>query len=261
MEDERYADQYGAPYSDRKVKKWSRMGQQMVDARFLKETSGFYASAGAAARHRVAAGGEIGLFHMPSSWSTVRLGAVGLVAEGLPNYLTGAVVGGRIHAPMRFSPYVGLSGMVGYSETTTRAQNNYFDGDGKAVFAGDEIPGPSAAMAAIIPEVGVSWWLTSRTRCNLNSSYYFTTDGRSQDFLLLGLSFDWAPTPSVDKRADRIHDTPPELENVLDSEPYFRAEEERAQIESSLHVYDGADWPLEAPASDEIHSRKSPSSE
>lgn len=193
MENKQYASQYGDPYSENKLSKWGRMSQQMVDARFQKESSGLYIGAGAATKERVAIGGELGVFHMPTSWSTVRIGAVGMLAEGLPNYLTGAVIGGRIHAPTRFSPYIGLAGMAGYAKTTTRAQNSYVDGDGHLVMAGDDVPGPSAGLAAIIPEVGVSWWLTSRTRCNVNSSYYFTTDGHSQDFLLLGVSFDWAP--------------------------------------------------------------------
>lgn len=222
MENKQYASQYGQPYSDDKLSKWGRMGQQMVDARFQKESTGLYAGAGGATKERGAFAGELGVFHMPTSWSTVRVGAVGMLAEGLPNYLTGAVVGGRIHAPTRFSPYIGLAGMAGYAKTTTRAQHSYVDDNGHLVMEGDDVPGPSAGMAAIIPEVGVSWWLTSRTRCNVNSSYYFTTDGRSQDFLLLGISFDWAPD-----NHDNDTCTVPGLaidtegDTNLESDPYF----------------------------------------
>lgn len=223
MENKQYAAQYGEPYTKNKLSKWSRMGQQMVDARFQEESTGLYMGIGAATKERTAFGGELGVFHMPTSWSTVRVGAVGLLAEGLPNYLTGAVVGGRIHAPTRFSPYVGLAGMAGYAKTTTRAQNSYVDGSGHLVMEGDDVPGPSAGMAAIIPEVGLSWWLTSANRCNVNSSYYFTTDGHSQDFLMLSVSFDWAPD-------NHDNDTRREPRGTIDTEaspeadPYFHAE-------------------------------------
>src|SRR5579871_2073274 len=111
----------------------------MADARFEAGSGGLYVSSGAATRHRTALGGEIGLFGMPTSWSTMRIGAVGLLAQGLPNYLVGGVVGGRIHAPTRFSPYLGLSGMAGYVQTTTVAQDSYTDNNGNLVAAGQTV--------------------------------------------------------------------------------------------------------------------------
>lgn len=204
------------------------MAQQMADARFLEGTSGFYASAGGATTNRAAAGGEIGVFTLPTSWSTVRVGAVGLVAENIPTFLTGAVVGGRIHAPTRVSPYVGLSGMFGYGRTQAQADHSYVDGDGKIVLKGQSIPGQGVGIAAIVPEAGLSWWVTSKTRANLGASYYITTDGRDQDFLLLGLSLDWDPTGVGEKPESKVHVPDAELEKVLQSQKYFHEEPDEA---------------------------------
>ena len=245
MDDERYAQQYSAPYSDNKLEKWSRMGQQMVDARFQKGTTGVYANAGMATKHIVALGGEIGVFTLPASWLTFRVGAVGLLAEGLPNYLVGGVTGIRAHAPTRLSPYVGLAGMAGYSETTTTADHSYVDGDGNLVMEGQTIPGPSTGLMAIIPEAGFSYWVNSRFRMSLGASYYLTTEGHDRDFLMLGLSLEGAPGGSDESHE---HVASPGLNEVLESEPYIRSEEDRMRREEAIQILKDRDAPDAIPA-------------
>lgn len=237
MDDEGYAARYSAPYGDDKLEKWSRMGQQFVDAHFQAGKTGLYVNGGLATKHRVALGGEVGVFHLPQSWATTRVGFIGLLAEGLPNYLVGGVLGVRFHAPTRLSPYVGLAGMAGYSKNTTTADHSYVDGNGSLVVEGQTIPGPGAGMAAIIPEIGLSWWMNSHVRAGLGASYYFTTDGRDQDFLLLGMTFDFAEWNSP---GSHVHTASPELKQILESEPYFKSEQERAARESVVPVFDEA---------------------
>lgn len=221
MDDEAYAGRYSAPYSDNKVEKWSRMGQQMVDARFQSGKTGGYVSGGLAEYKRLAAAGEIGVFHLPNAWTTGRIGLTGLIAEGIPTYLWGGIAGVRFHSPTRFAPYVGLAGMVGTGKTTAIADHNYVDGNGKIIFKGSEIEGPGVGIAAIIPEAGFSWWVNSGMRASLGASYYITTDGRNEDFLLVGLTFEG---DFISGQDTHVHTLSPELQQVIDSEDYFKTE-------------------------------------
>lgn len=236
MDDEKYAAQYSAPYSDNKLSKWGRMGQQLVDARFQEGKVGVYADAGAATTHRTAAAGEIGIAGLPTSWLTVRGGLVGMLAEGLPSYLVGGTLGVRMHAPTRLSPYVGLSGMAGYSQASTTADHSYRDSGGHWVSAGDTVLGDSAGLAAIVPEAGLSYWFSSTTRAGLGAKYYVTTDGRSQDFMMYGLTLEIfggnSPSPPPETAS-------PELEEVLQSDSYFKGEHERQEYDAGIHRYEG----------------------
>lgn len=250
MDDEKYAAQYSAPYSDNKLSKWSRMGQQIVDARFEEGKTGLYADGGVATTHRVAAGGEVGIFSLPTSWLTVRAGLVGMLAEGLPSYLVGGTFGVRMHAPTRLSPYVGLAGMAGYSQVTTTADHSYLDNGGHWVSAGDTVLGDSAALAAIIPEAGLSYWISSATRASVGAKYYFTTDGRSQDFLMFGMTLEFSGQNTSSRvPRDPPQTASPELEEVLQSDTYFKSEQERQGYESGSQPY--VDWGVKGSSSSE----------
>lgn len=216
-DDERYAKQYRAPYSDDPAKKWPRMAQQMMDARFESGTSGGYIGGGGGVARRQPAGeGEIGFFSLPTAWSTVRLGAVGMGATG--KGLGGGVVGMRLHAPTRWTPYVGVSAAAGVSGFgTTIADHSYTDGNGHHVWKGDTV-NTTQWMGAVVPEAGMSYWLTSHTRMNVGASYYVTTEGRSHDFLLFGMSFDFASRETYPLRepSQAASDTIPSLEQPID---------------------------------------------
>lgn len=240
MDDQKYAAQYSAPYSENKAKKWSRMGQQIVDARFQEGKTALYADAGLATKHRTALGGEVGVTHLPYSWATARIGLVGLVAEGLPSYLVGGTLGVRVHAPTRLSPYVGLAGMAGYSQASMTADHSYADSNGHWISKGETIPGDSAGMAAIIPEAGLSWWANAATRTSLGAKYYFTTDGRSEDFLLIGMTLEYVGWGSGGQTfpPEPPQTASPELDEVLESEAYFKTEKENEIHEFGLRRYE-----------------------
>ena len=57
--------------------------------------------------------------------------------------------------------------------------------NGSYIRSGEKIIESSAALAAVVPEAGVSFWLMPKARLNLGAGYYVTTSGRSQ-----GLSTD-----------------------------------------------------------------------
>ncbi len=224
MDDPKYASQYGNHTNPHRIRKLTRTIEQMTDARFQNGKGGLYVSAGIspAVKDPLAAGGEIGIFGLPTSWSTVRIGAVGLLASGLPNYLTGGVIGGRIYLPTRLSPYLGISGMGGVTaDTNTTVPSSYVDSNGNWVYAGERVPEKPSGMGAIIPEAGLSFWLNTQLRLNMGASYYVNTLGRHHDFALYGISMDFvAKTSSADD-----HEPPQtassELESIIQEQEYF----------------------------------------
>ncbi|MFN6334064.1 MAG: hypothetical protein ACK45A_20065, partial [Planctomyces sp.] len=46
----------------------------------------------------------------------------------------------------------------------------------------------SKLYAAVYPEVGVSWWLSSRSRATLSVQHHFSTSGRDEDYTFFGLT-------------------------------------------------------------------------
>ncbi len=242
MDDARYADRFSGPYSKRPLNKLLRQGEEIIDARFQEGRSGLYTGAGIATRQRAAAVGEVGVTWLPTSWSTVRIGAEGMLANGLPTYLTGGIVGVRLHSPTRFSPYVGVAGMAGVADTSTTADSTYIDKQGNFVQKGDRLPGDTKGLAAIVPEIGLSYWFTSRVRLNVGASYYMTTDAGSgsanKDFVLTTMSLDW-----LFSRESEIHNwrDPPSSSQQSDaavgdeSKPYFVTEDEREAPANDIH--------------------------
>lgn len=223
MDDPKYASQYGNHTNPHRIRKLTRTIEQMTDARFQNEKGGLYVSAGISpgAKDPLAAGGEIGIFGLPTSWSTLRIGAVGLLASGLPNYLTGAVIGGRFYLPTRLSPYLGISGMGGVTaDTNTTVTSSYVDSNGNWVYAGERVPEKPSGMGAIIPEAGLSFWLNTHWRLNMGASYYVNTLGRDHDFALYGISMDFiAKTSSADDEPPQT--ASPELESIIQEQEYF----------------------------------------
>jgi hypothetical protein len=94
-------------------------------------------------------------------------------------------------------------------------------------------------MAAIIPEAGLSWWANAATRTTLGAKYYFTTDGRKEDFLLVGMTIEYLAWGSGNHSfpAEPPQTTTPELDEVLDSEAYFKTEKQNELHQQGLHHY------------------------
>ncbi len=210
MNDERYAEQHSAPYSDNWLKKLSQKGHEMADARFQQDNGGVYFGGGSSISDWSVGEGEIGVFHLPTSWSTVRLGGIGMVAGGKP--MAGADVGVRLHTPTRLAPYVGLSGVVEFGGFTSHLYTSRYRSSRQA----KRYYSPTG-MLAIVPEVGVSYWLSSSTRLNLGASYY-VTDNRKPDFVLVSLSLDVALR---DPTYPHANFPPPPRNEDFESDPYF----------------------------------------
>ncbi|MEI8383745.1 MAG: hypothetical protein WCJ09_26765 [Planctomycetota bacterium] len=130
---------------------------------------------------------------MPTPWSTVRYGLIGMVGDG--QGMGGGEVGVRLHPSTRLAPYVGMSGVVevnGFSKQS-RYNRYYYDS------SGHRRTNPSwgyypTGIAAIVPEAGLSYWITSSARLNVGISYYVTT-GKLPDFVAASVSMDFALSP------------------------------------------------------------------
>lgn len=193
MDDDRYAYSHSSPYSADPVQRLRQQTREAMDARFQEGNSGAYVAGGATNGPWPAALGEIGAFWMPSSWGTMRLGAIGVDDNGTG--AGGAVIGAKVHAPTRLTPYVGVSSTLGFTglQSGTARHNSRYARQGQRI---STIEG----LLAIVPEAGVSYWVTPHARLNVGASYY-VTDGGRPDFLLYGVSMEFAtrpPLPSCD---------------------------------------------------------------
>ncbi len=148
--------------------------------------SGVYVGGGSTASpHWPVATGSLGVFKLPTAWSTVRGGVFGLDNDGIG--VAGAEAGIRLHAPTRLTPYVGLSGDVGFSGLHSGYVNNRSHRSNPNYPTGTV--SKASGLVAAVPEVGVSYWLNSSTRLNAGASYYFALDQSS--FLLFGTSLEF----------------------------------------------------------------------
>ena len=55
----------------------------------------------------------------------------------------------------------------------------------------------------------------------------------------MGLSLEVIQGTGRNGAEARVHTASPELERVIESEPYFKAEQDREAFENSIHVYEG----------------------
>ena len=107
MDDEEYAQEHGVPDSDDPQVRRAQRDWDKSDARFQAGKKGIYLSGGSTIGRWPVATGSAGFFHLPTSWSTVHYGVMGMDYDGIGN--GGVEAGARIHAPTRFTPYIGLS--------------------------------------------------------------------------------------------------------------------------------------------------------
>lgn len=189
MDIEDYARTYSVPYSDDPATRRSQVFREMLDARFQEDNYGFYVGGGAAANNWSVGQIDVGMFQMPTAWSTVRLGGIGMVAGGKA---MGGVEGGiRLHTATRLAPYVGLQGVLEFGGFARHiSYNRYYYQDGQR-YNNPRWGYFPTGMAAIVPEMGVSYWLNPYTRLNVGAGYYIT-GGHQPDFLLLSTSLDFS---------------------------------------------------------------------
>lgn len=186
MRDPDYAKKYGVPYSENKWEKAQRMSKQMVDARHLEDQGGGYFK-GAYSENPNAGMMELGLYHYSRPWLSAHGGLSVLLGEGGILGFPGVDLGMRFQSPSRFAPFVGAGVYTDLSEAI------FGDSDEDEYRYGLEDPHSHedhrSIFAAIYPEVGFHYWLTSGLRMTGSAGYYFNTRGRDLDFLMLGLTF------------------------------------------------------------------------
>lgn len=175
MDDPGYAAKYSESYPDDDLEKARRMAKQMVDARHTKGQYGIYGGA-AFADAPTSAGFEVGGFDYATSWLSSRISLSYLAGTGADDVFTGANAGLRMQVPSRLAPFVGAGLYGGYSEETIVAD------------CGCEEEQIDGSFGAIYPEVGMHFWLNGHWRLTTSAAYYFNTEGRDQDFWLLGIS-------------------------------------------------------------------------
>jgi len=175
---------YAAKYP-RHTENIPRMIKQSMDARHLKEKGGGYVAL--AGRDEPAAmGGEIGGFYYPSPFIEGRLGIAGLIYEADEPVSGGLLAGARLQSPTRLAPFVGIGAYVGLTPEIGLSEDgidNDFDG-----FVDNRGEVESKFVGALIPEAGCHFWLTPGWRVTGSASYYMTTSGPEDNFLMLNIS-------------------------------------------------------------------------
>ena len=176
MDNGAYQKKYDRPYSDDPLKKWERMGRQMIDARHVANDSGVYIGGAASDFRNNAAGGiEVGVTNYSKPWLSSKVALAGQLNSGAANGFVGVNSAVHVSTPTRVAPFVG-AGVFGGVDVSTVIDSLNGDESTDAQFLG-----------AVYPEVGVHVWLNGRTRLTGSASYWVTSTGRDKDFWYYGL--------------------------------------------------------------------------
>jgi hypothetical protein len=175
---------YAAKYSHH-TDNVARMAKQAVDARHVVGKRGVYGGF-AGSDEPFGAGVEGGLFVYPRSWLELRVGGAGLAHDGEHPLSGGGIIGARVQAPSRLAPFAGLGGYAGWAGMRS-ADNDGIDNNHDGIideFGEDEVDG----VVALVPELGVHYWITPRVRLTGTADYRLVSEGRGNDSLFYGLS-------------------------------------------------------------------------
>ena len=189
-----YRQKYERPYSDKPLKKWTRMAKQMVDARHVEGDSGIYIGGAGSNFHQNAAGGvEVGVTNYSRPWLSSKLALAGQFNSGAQNAFAGVNSAVHLSTPTRVAPFVG-AGVFGGVDVATVINTLDKDGADDAE-SQDRESTRTQFLGAVYPEAGVHVWLNGRTRLSASASYWVTTAGRHDDFWYygLGLTFNFGP--------------------------------------------------------------------
>jgi hypothetical protein len=189
MRDPDYARKYGKPYPTSKRDKWHRMGKQVIDARHLEDQGGVFAK-GAYSENPIAGLMEAGAFWYGRPWVSLHAGLSVLLGEHDIVGFPGLDLGLRFQSPSRFAPFVGAGIYSDVSEAVFGDHDDEFEFEEL-----HEHDRHRDVFAAVYPEAGFHYWLTSGLRLTGSAGYYFSSGGRDQDFLMLGLTFGYMPLP------------------------------------------------------------------
>ena len=176
MDNAEYQKKYDRPYSDRPLKKWERMGRQMIDARHVANDSGVYIGGAASNFHQNPAGGmEVGVVNYWTPWLSRKVALAGQLNSGAANGFVGVDAAVHVSPPTRVAPFVG-AGVFGGVDISTVIDTLSNDESTDTQFLG-----------AVYPEAGVHVWLNGRTRLTGSASYWVTSLGHEKDFWYYGL--------------------------------------------------------------------------
>jgi len=215
MRDPDYASKYDKPYPSRKPEKWRRMGKQMIDARHVEQKGGAYAK-GAYSQNPDSGLLELGLYHYGKPWMSLHGGLSVLLGENQIVGFPGLDGGVRFQTPSRFAPFVG-AGV--YADLSPVVFNNSSNNDQQGLLSptGPTTTQTRNSFAAVYPEAGFHYWLTSGLRMTGSAGYYFSSGGRDQDFLMVGLTFAHMSQPGPEDCAAAMQPDDLKLFNDLEN--------------------------------------------
>ncbi len=182
---------YAAKYEDG-AERWDLLGKtkQALDARHTAGLGGWYASGGAQVNPdggQPLFGAELGGESYVASWLTARGALAGYYGDS--QGYAGVDVGGRLQAPSRIAPFVGIGSFQGFSRGVRLADEDGLDNDDDERIdeKGEKEGYIDGFLSAVYPEVGVHTWLNGNWRVTAYGRYLVTSRGRNYDDWLLGL--------------------------------------------------------------------------
>lgn len=199
MDQPEYASKYEHPYTEEGRDKIHRLGKQMVDARYIGGRSGWHLGGVYQGESPASAGGTIGRFSFSDNGLIERhFGFSGVGGTSIQEGFLGMNGGVRLQSPSRLAPFAGVGGFAGVNWKDVAvvsaaaiidvitADEDDDDTLGEALIRTRR--GKTHGFAAIYPELGVHYWLNSRTRVTASGSYWISTQGRAQDSWFLGIN-------------------------------------------------------------------------
>lgn len=187
MSDPDYAKKYGTPYPEDDVEKAQRMTKQMLDARHVAGDGGTYLK-GAYSTEPDAGQIELGGFHYPNAFTEFHGGLSVLIGEDELWGFPGIDFGMRLQSPSRIAPFIGAGVFGDLSEPIVVGILDSLSGDDDDLCGCEEPHRYVHSFAAVYPEIGIHYWLDGTTRATLSAGYYFNSEGRDEDFWLIGFS-------------------------------------------------------------------------
>ncbi len=180
-----YSEKYDNPYEGDDGKKIARMLKQSVDARHVKDRSGYYL--GGAYAEDSAVGADVGMFLYQGSAVETRTSLKAIAGAGTGEIMAGLEPGIRIQTPSRLAPFVGAGTFIGGSWPGDDRRDDGFDNDFDGV-VDDYDESDAQSLVTIFPEIGAHFWLNSSTRLTTSAQYHFSSEGRDDDFVFVGFS-------------------------------------------------------------------------
>ena len=221
MDQPEYAAKYDRPYTEEGRDRIHRLGKQMVDARYIGGRNGWHLGTVYQGESPSSAGGTIGTFSFSETGLIERhIGLSGVGGTSAHDGFVGFNGGLRMQSPSRLAPFAGVGGFAGVnwkypaiasvaaiilaldaSDGDIEIFDDIFDDDDDDDTVhphNDDPPPPSTpepdktrmthGFAAIYPEIGVHYWLSSNTRVTASGSYWISTEGRDQDSWFVGVN-------------------------------------------------------------------------